>query len=79
MPDTEGIKVYAGLSMKVNIGNYENQDLSFGISGIPFDAAQNPEFLQSILANGQLTIDRAMGVMAQEMIRILQDKFDRLP
>ena len=34
-----GVNVYASLGTKINTGNYENIDVSFGVSGIPIDAS----------------------------------------
>lgn len=75
--EATGPKIWAGISMKVNIGNYENQDISLGISGIPYDAYKNPEMMQEILASGQLTIQSAMNVMAGEIQRILAVSYGR--
>ena len=74
MPE-EKPKVYASLGMKVNIGNYENQDISFGVSGILYDAS--PELLAEILPTATLTIQRAMNALSEEMLRNLRENYGR--
>lgn len=48
-----GVNVYASLGTKINTGNYENIDVSFGISGIPIDASD-----EYIVAASQKAIGR---------------------
>ena len=68
-------KIWASLGMKVNIQNYENQDISFGFSGIPVNCSQ--EYLDQTVAQGVQRIQFIIEAMATELSRVLKESYGR--
>lgn len=68
-------KFYVSLTTKINIGNYESNDVSFGISNIPVNCTAEylQEVLQAAIARTQVSLD----AMAAEMGRILKEDYGR--
>ena len=71
----EAPKLYASIGMKVNTGNFENKDLSFGISGIPVDCSA--EYLQQVIEAGISRQQIVINAFAAELDRILREDFGR--
>lgn len=67
--------VWASVAMKINIGNYENQEISFGVSGIPTDAT--PEVFENLMQESTMTIKSVVDRLATEMHRRLVEDYGR--
>lgn len=63
------------MAMKVNIGNFENQDVGFGFNNIPVDASQ--EYLELMVTNGVQRAQFVLNAMAGEMRRVLTEEYGR--
>lgn len=68
-------RIHVSLGMKVNTGNYENQDVSIGIAGVPYDAS--PEYVADVKAKGIRTIQSMTEILAGEMYRIRTEDFGK--
>lgn len=73
--DTTRVKVWASLGMTLNIGNYENQKIDIGVTGLPVDAP--PEYIQEQLQKATVTLHSAVEHLAKEMARRLQEDYGR--
>ena len=68
-------KFYASLGAKVNTGNYENKDLSFGISNVPVDCSA--EYLKEVTEAAIARQNYVLNAFAGELDRILREDFGR--
>lgn len=67
--------VWAGMAAKINIGNYESNDVNFGFSGVPVDCSA--EYLQEVIAAGIARQQVMIQAMAAEIDRILREDYGR--
>lgn len=67
--------VWASIGTTINMGNYENQKVDFGLSGIPVGAS--PEFIQEQLGKATLTLQQIIQGLAVEMGRIMTENYGR--
>lgn len=73
-PDS-GVRVWASLGMTINLGNYENQKIDIGLTGIPVDAS--PEWIQEQLTKAEITLHSVVEGLAQEMGRRLKEDYGK--
>jgi hypothetical protein len=69
------VTVWASLGMTVNLGNYENQKIDIGVSGLPVDASD--EFIALQLNKAKLTLNKAVEGLADEMRRRITEDYGR--
>lgn len=67
--------VGASLGMKINLGNYESQDILVWLTGIPVGAS--PEYIAAQMPQAQITLGQVVDTLAQEMGRRLRDDYGR--
>lgn len=67
--------VWASLGTTVNIGNFENQKVDVGISGIPADASD--EYLTEILDRSRNTIKTVINELANELFEKVKEIKDK--
>lgn len=58
-------KVFVQLGTKINIGNYESMDVSFGVSGIPINSS--PEYLEAVAGKAMGTVNTLLNYMYGEL------------
>ena len=69
-PVVEAPKFHVSLGTKVNIGNYENIDISMGLSGIPVDSS--PEYIESVTVQASGKITDIMNALYAELADKIQ-------
>lgn len=68
-------RVNVQIGMKINTGNYENQDISFGISNVPVGAS--PEYLAKVKVEALKTITDVLGTLADELFRLRVENYGK--
>jgi hypothetical protein len=69
------VKVWASLGITLNTGNYENQKLDIGVTGIPVDATD--EYIEEQMIKATGTLNRVVEHLAKEMGRRLKEDYGR--
>ena len=68
-------KFFVSFGGKINLGNYESQDINFGVSNIPVDCSG--EYLQEVM-NAAISRQRiTVEGFAAEFARMLKEDFGR--
>ncbi len=75
MPEESKPAVWVGLSVKINTGNFENTDISMGVSGVPIDADEAT--IRTICDQANFTIKRVTDNLAEHMANRLREDFGR--
>lgn len=74
-PELSGERVWVSMGTTINTGNFENQKLDIGISGVPVGASQ--EYIDEMLKRAIMTSQDVVYVLAKEMGRILKEEYGR--
>lgn len=69
------VKVWASLGATVNIGNFENNKIDIGVSGIP--AGASSEYIEEQMKLAVMTIHEIVDDLAAEMGRRLREDYGR--
>lgn len=68
-------RVWVSLGATIKTGDYENQKIDMGISGVPVGASQ--EYIDELMKAAIMTSQQVIGAMAEEMGRILKENYGR--
>lgn len=74
-PEPKRPTVGASLGAKLNMGNYESQDISIWLTGVPVGATQ--EYIDSLMPGAIKTTQQVVNTLAAEMGRILKEEYGR--
>lgn len=68
-------RIWVSLGTTINTGNYENQKIDIGITGVPVGASQ--EYIDNLMARAIVSSQQVVLALAQEMGRILREEYGR--
>lgn len=68
-------KVWASLGATIRTGDYENQKIDIGVSGVPIDASD--EQIALLMDQSILTIEKVLEGLGNKMAKIMSEDYGR--